>query len=510
MRTSSANNNRRTQEVASYTLQDLIKTSLNFKSNYAIMVYDPPTDEFIFIYDVGRMPWGSNVSQLEATFKSIASMIRRAFPERFQGVESEELAIPIASGDMPAITGECYINFPHESDVCPQSLVPILQFGSTFRNEELFPNAIAMPMPVKDHLTCFKIFAKDATDICPSMGRNFAFGDTVGSTSFDNLIPQVVWRGSDFGYLPVLHFLTRPELRYSEETDEVTFKVEERKLGPFRTDPKQKKLIPLVQRKMSALEKKMNAAETLMETFDMLLPRWKGVALTAKAEAEAQIESERSGEEVLPWANIKFFKTRFDVEKNKTGKKVAKQALQIELLEEYGIPYKGESMNSKDLAGYKYQIDLGGGGGTTWTGTLQKLAMPGLLFHHCTPTKDYIHDYIEPWVHYVPIAPDLSDLKEKFDWAEANPKAAKLIADQGTEFVRSLGTTEGFGSLFQDNFIEPVMAVMEGYQPSSTPWREILKETNGIDGHMFEPSIHCNGLFDSENEKCSDTKGSSL
>ena len=46
-------------------------------------------------------------------------------------------------------------------------------------------------------------------------------------------------------------------------------------------------------------------------------------------------------------------------------------------------------MNLEELAHYKYQIDIGGGGGTTWTGTIQKMAMPGLLFHHITPTKDY-------------------------------------------------------------------------------------------------------------------------
>ena len=58
--------------------------------------------------------------------------------------------------------------------------------------------------------------------------------------------------------------------------------------------------------------------------------------------------------------------------------------------------------------------------------------MPGLLFHHTTVTKDYIHDQMKPYVHYVPVKADLSDLKEKYDWAEANPTAAKLIADQCT------------------------------------------------------------------------------
>ena len=52
--------------------------------------------------------------------------------------------------------------------------------------------------------------------------------------------------------------------------------------------------------------------------------------------------------------------------------------------EEVGIA-TGHFMARPDIAKYKYHIDLGGGGGTTWMGTLEKLAMPGLLFHHITP-----------------------------------------------------------------------------------------------------------------------------
>jgi hypothetical protein len=104
-------------------------------------------------------------------------------------------------------------------------------------------------------------------------------------------------------------------------------------------------------------------------------------------------------------------------------------------------------MSLPDLARYKYHIDLGGGGGTTWTGTIDKLAMPGLLFHHMTPTKDYFHDLLVPWRHYIPVSEDLSDLKSKYDWAESHPNEAKRIADASTQFMRELGTVEGFGRM---------------------------------------------------------------
>ncbi|KAL7447989.1 hypothetical protein ACHAWC_000255, partial [Mediolabrus comicus] len=129
--------------------------------------------------------------------------------------------------------------------------------------------------------------------------------------------------------------------------------------------------------------------------------------------------------------------------------------------EQVGFPVAGEYMNGLELAKYKYHIDLGGGGGTTWTGTTHKLGMPGLLFHHVTPTKDYIHDYIKPWVHYVPVQSDLTDLLEKLEWAESHPKEAKRISDNATELIKRLKTLEGFEPLFQEYLLKPLQAVVE-------------------------------------------------
>ena len=60
-----------------------------------------------------------------------------------------------------------------------------------------------------------------------------------------------------------------------------------------------------------------------------------------------------------------------------------------------------EPMTKCEMARFKYHIDIGGNGGTTWQGTIDKLAMPGLLFHHDSGMKDHFHDELKPWVHYV-------------------------------------------------------------------------------------------------------------
>ena len=174
----------------------------------------------------------------------------------------------------------------------------------------------------------------------------------------------------------------------------------------------------------------------------------------------------------------------------------------------------GESMKPQELAKYKYHIDMGGGGGTTWSGTIEKLAMPGLLFHHVTPTKDYIHDHLKAWKHYIPVSADLKDLKQKFDWVEAHPQEAKRIANASTEFMKELGTPQGFEKIYEQDFVEPLRRVIEAYQPVSTAhfqssqadrlhssdrtsklnsksWRNVLEALDTED--QFKPVMECTG-----------------
>lgn len=54
--------------------------------------------------------------------------------------------------------------------------------------------------------------------------------------------------------------------------------------------------------------------------------------------------------------------------------------------------------------------------------------------------SDYYEHYyhrLTPWVHYVPVKRDLSDLIEKVEWAKANDEMAKTIAKNGANFARN-------------------------------------------------------------------------
>jgi len=113
--------------------------------------------------------------------------------------------------------------------------------------------------------------------------------------------------------------------------------------------------------------------------------------------------------------------------------------------------------------------------------------MPGLLLHHITPTKDYIHDHLLPWMHYVPVQSDLSDLMDKLDWAETHPAEARKIAETATEFMRQMGTPEGYNNLFVEDVVKPLKGVIEAYVPGSHgDWEKFLKNSKA-----FVPFIEC-------------------
>ena len=51
---------------------------------------------------------------------------------------------------------------------------------------------------------------------------------------------------------------------------------------------------------------------------------------------------------------------------------------------------------------------------------------------------EFFYPALQPWVHYIPLATDMSDAAEKFEWAidPANEKMARGIARAGYELVR--------------------------------------------------------------------------
>lgn len=97
--------------------------------------------------------------------------------------------------------------------------------------------------------------------------------------------------------------------------------------------------------------------------------------------------------------------------------------------------------------------------------------------HHETPTKDFFYDEMMPWTHYIPVKTDLSDLKEKFDWAEANPEGAMLIAAEGTRFAEYLTSSKYMSKVYQELFTDYLGKVVDAYRPDERmTWAHLLQQ----------------------------------
>eukprot|EP00928_Gymnodinium_smaydae_P031215 TRINITY_DN22980_c0_g1_i1.p1 TRINITY_DN22980_c0_g1~~TRINITY_DN22980_c0_g1_i1.p1 ORF type:complete len:473 (+),score=86.75 TRINITY_DN22980_c0_g1_i1:60-1478(+) len=59
------------------------------------------------------------------------------------------------------------------------------------------------------------------------------------------------------------------------------------------------------------------------------------------------------------------------------------------------------------------------------------LASGSLLLLQEDSTAELMHEWLEPWTHYVPVSVGLSDLVEKVQWLEAHQLEARQIAERG-------------------------------------------------------------------------------
>lgn len=93
-------------------------------------------------------------------------------------------------------------------------------------------------------------------------------------------------------------------------------------------------------------------------------------------------------------------------------------------------------MTNNEISNYKYYLCLDG-----WSGDWDKcgrLAHGFFMNSVCLLPTQYDMHYtcaLEPWVHYVPIKNDLSDLLEKYEWLRSHPEEAEEIASNGREFA---------------------------------------------------------------------------
>lgn len=433
-----------------YSVDNLL-SSLEAFRRYGIFIfyYNPRNDEFLALQRVHDPPNGVT-ERLNKVMKLLTMELRQNFPNRFMGKKSEEFMVLISVADFPSLREECFPSRNNGVKNCAvDAFSPILQFGSIFTEKSILPTLMAMPMG--PHIHCFLQWQNSRT-VCDDLIPDYHENDV----KWQDLIPQVAWRGTDFEFLPMLY----PHLRQPDY---------EMLSSHANNGDSQEAVI-----------------DEMLRDWDNLYPRWRGMALTAQAELEASKQAKN--DKTPPWINTKFTHWTENHHSHLTT-----EGEYYNNFEKMGIHAIGEYMDKKDLAKFRYQIDYGGGGGTTWKGTLEKLAMPGVLMHHTTATRDWFHEEMIPWGHYIPISEDLSNLRLAFEWAEAFPGAAERIATAGTEFVHAMGTEEVFGQMYDKYLTQPMGNIIDAFQPSqgSTVFSDDGKVM--INGAEFKEMWRCIG-----------------
>ena len=105
---------------------------------------------------------------------------------------------------------------------------------------------------------------------------------------------------------------------------------------------------------------------------------------------------------------------------------ISKKKIQQYLISE-GI--FASEVSEKVFASYRYYPDIPGNS-LGW-GTVKKYLSGNLVFKTNNEKQLYYYQFLHPWIHYIPVKDDFSDLEEKLNWAQKNIDETIYIAYRG-------------------------------------------------------------------------------
>ncbi|KAL0566580.1 hypothetical protein V5O48_015425 [Marasmius crinis-equi] len=111
-----------------------------------------------------------------------------------------------------------------------------------------------------------------------------------------------------------------------------------------------------------------------------------------------------------------------------------------------------KTMSPKEAGNYKYVMDVDGNG---WSGRFKRLMTSHALVFKSTIFPEWYSDRIQPWVHYVPVQVDLSDLYDALMFFRGDGNGdgghedlAKKIGAQGREWSKAYWRKEDLTAYF--------------------------------------------------------------
>ncbi len=95
----------------------------------------------------------------------------------------------------------------------------------------------------------------------------------------------------------------------------------------------------------------------------------------------------------------------------------------------------GDSWPMWRFGEHRYVVDIDGYG-NAW-GLMEKLILGCCVLKVDTPYEQWFYDRMHPWMHYVPVKADLSDLEEKVVWCRENDAQCEWIGANGRRLADS-------------------------------------------------------------------------
>jgi hypothetical protein len=280
--------------VLPYNQDDIVALSWGLNGGHSILLAFDGTNFKAFLFGHNNMSW-----RYVSTISLIIHALQSNYPDRFQPDQPVfQMVFTVSDFLDPACA------LPHR--VCPESefYAPFVSFSSLYRDKKVFPTAKAFPNTI--FTECILSWLRDSTSC------NWKKVDQ--NIKLEELEAKLIWRGSDFYFLPGLY----DQHRNNHQMQNV-----------FSKDS------------LASLSD-INVLERLMKRYLQMTPRWKAIALSLKERLSHNANNSN------PW-----FDAFFTGPTNKATH---------DLLNDRGIIVSdSNSMDSIMMSKYKYQLDLGGG-----------------------------------------------------------------------------------------------------------------------------------------------------
>jgi hypothetical protein len=94
-------------------------------------------------------------------------------------------------------------------------------------------------------------------------------------------------------------------------------------------------------------------------------------------------------------------------------------------------------IDNKSMVEYKYILDIDGQA-CTWDATAWKLNSGSVIMKTNSYWRQWFYDDYQPWINYVPIENDFSDIQEKFEWCESHQDECMQMIKNNLELFQKI------------------------------------------------------------------------